>query len=112
MAAALRLMRRAGDADTGANQGVNTPTLTTAALSGGFVQITGSLVSVAGTTYVIDFYSTPAPGNQGRTYLGSTTVAATGAASTFSVSFGAAGMCRLVQRSRHGAAPALRRLVL
>lgn len=63
------------DSDTSpGNKGQNYPVLTAASIAGGNVTISGTLNSVAGTAYRIEFFSSPtcnASGNgEGKTYLG------------------------------------------
>jgi parallel beta-helix repeat protein len=62
---------------------IASPSLSTAASSGGTTTITGSLNSAINTTYRIEFYATPATlvdsgGGEGRLYLGTTTVTTNG----------------------------------
>ena len=62
------------------NDGQNFPVLTSAS---GTV-VSGSLTSAAGATYLLEFFSSPAPGPgfQARTFIGSRTLALTSAAAT------------------------------
>jgi len=66
------------DADSGANAGQNFPVVTTAYPSGSATHVTGTLNSNASTSFVVDFYASPACdalGNgEGAVYLGSTNV--------------------------------------
>jgi streptogramin lyase len=83
-----------GDADTGPNNLQNYPTLT-AGTPGSSTAVSGTLNSLANTTFTLDFYASPQPDargfGQGQRYLGSTTVHtdATGNAA-FSTSLAAA----------------------
>ncbi|MCA9119060.1 MAG: DUF4347 domain-containing protein, partial [Planctomycetales bacterium] len=72
-----------GDGDTGANNLQNFPVLTSATVSTSGTNIVGTLNTNASTTYRIEFYSNrpavaDAANGEGRTYLGSTTVATNG----------------------------------
>jgi hypothetical protein len=55
-----------GDADTGANDLQNYPVITSVINNNGNVDITGTLNSIAGKQYVINFYSSPALSQQGN----------------------------------------------
>jgi hypothetical protein len=85
------------DSDTGANRLQNYPVITSAALGGGSVAISGTLNSAASTTFDVDFFSSPVcntpPGyGPGRTYLGSTQVTTNGSCDgTFGVALPASG---------------------
>ncbi|HEU4402866.1 MAG TPA: DUF4347 domain-containing protein, partial [Candidatus Polarisedimenticolia bacterium] len=72
----------AGDVDNGPNGLQNFPVLTSATSSGGNTTIAGSLNSTAGTTFRIEFFSSPTGDisgfGEGQTYLGSTTVTTDG----------------------------------
>lgn len=67
-----------GDADSGPNRLQNYPTLAYAIPYGGGTNVAGSLNSNAGTSYRIEFFSSPTCGygghGQGYKFLGSTTV--------------------------------------
>jgi gliding motility-associated-like protein len=71
-----------GDADTGPNDLQNYPLLEEAVLEGGNTTITGSLNSVADTTFRIEFFSSalsdPTGNGEGQTYLGFDTVTTDG----------------------------------
>ena len=64
-----------GDPDTGANNLQNYPIITAVEVSGAEVMVSGSLNSLASTTFTLDFYSSPAcdPSGfgEGAVYLGS-----------------------------------------
>jgi hypothetical protein len=66
------------DADTGSNEKQNFPVLTSVLLSGGNLEILGTLSSQPSTSYHVEFFSSPACDEsgfgEGRTFLGSTTV--------------------------------------
>jgi hypothetical protein len=65
------------DLTAGGNNLQAAPQLTSAvALSGGMIQLTGTLTSLANTTFTLDFYGGPSSAghDQGQTYLGSATV--------------------------------------
>ncbi len=64
----------ATDADLGANGLQNVPVVSLAGAAGGRTAVSGSLTSVPGTRFVLDFYANPAGQPQGRTYLGSVTL--------------------------------------
>jgi Ca2+-binding RTX toxin-like protein len=68
----------AGDADTGPNGLQNFPTLSAVSSSAAVTAVSGSLGSVAGASYALDFYASPTPDasgfGEGKRYLGSTTV--------------------------------------
>jgi trimeric autotransporter adhesin len=72
----------AGDGDTGANGLQNFPVLASAYRSGADTKVTGSLDSTAGTSYRIEFYSSPTGDSnghgEGAVYLGATTVTTNG----------------------------------
>ncbi|WP_338416332.1 cadherin domain-containing protein, partial [uncultured Sphaerotilus sp.] len=79
----------AADADTGANNLQNFPVLVSAYRSGADTRVTGTLDSTAGTSYRIEFFSTPTGDSsghgEGAVYLGATTVTTNGSGSaTFS----------------------------
>ncbi len=67
-----------GDGDSGANNLQNFPLLAGAVSSGGSTTVSGSFNSNAGTTYRIEFFSSPSADasgyGEGRTYLGFATV--------------------------------------
>ena len=67
----------AGDADSGPNNLQNYPTGLTASLAGGQIQISGTLDSIADTTYALHFYSSeaadPSGHGEGANFLGSVT---------------------------------------
>lgn len=67
-----------GDADTGANQLQNFPLLTNAVASVGSTLIQGTLNSLPGTAYALDFFSSgacdPSANGEGEAYLGSASV--------------------------------------
>lgn len=67
------------DGDIGANDDQNYPVLTSAALSGGTVAISGTLDSLASGSFTVDFFGNTSAGDEGRIYLGSTTVNTNGA---------------------------------
>ncbi len=81
-----------GDSDSGPNNLQNFPIVESATVSGGMVQITGVLNSVASTTFSLDFFSnehvSPLGYGEGKNFLGSASVTtnASGTA-TFDVSF-------------------------
>jgi hypothetical protein len=66
------------DVDTGPNDLQNYPVITSATASGGNVMVSGTLDSVANTTFRLEFFSSPACYSagfgQGEHFLGSTTV--------------------------------------
>jgi hypothetical protein len=68
----------AGDGDGGANNRQNYPVLARASTNGATTTVVGTLDSVAGVTYTIEFFSNPACDasghGEGRVFLGSTTV--------------------------------------
>lgn len=64
-----------GDADTGPNNLQNYPVLTAAASFGGSTVIQGSLNSTANTTFTLEFFANPSGTGQGKTFIGSATVA-------------------------------------
>ncbi|HEV3410129.1 MAG TPA: right-handed parallel beta-helix repeat-containing protein, partial [Chthoniobacterales bacterium] len=79
----------ANDADTGANALQNYPVLTAASLSSAGVSLTGSLNSIANTTFTLEFFLTPAcnapPASnfgEGETFVGSTLVTTDGSGNT------------------------------
>ena len=82
----------AGDADTGPNNLQNFPVIQSVSVSGGMVQITGNLNSLASTTFDLEFFSNDHTNRlgygEGKYYLGtaSVTTNASGNAS-FDVSF-------------------------
>ena len=67
-----------GDGDAGANRGQNFPVLTLATNTAAGLLIRGSLNSVAGQSFTLDFYGNdqcdPSGHGEGQTHLGSTTV--------------------------------------
>ena len=75
----------AGDGDTGANGLQNFPVLVSAYRSGTDTKVTGSLDSTAGTSFRIEFYSSPTGDSnghgEGAVYLGATTVTTNGSGS-------------------------------
>jgi hypothetical protein len=78
------------DADDGPNRLQNFPLITAALTGGASTSVSGSLDSLANTTFALDFFAsvTPDPGGfgEGERYLGSTPVATDGAGkATFSV---------------------------
>jgi parallel beta-helix repeat protein len=80
------------DVDTGANQLQNYPVLTSVLSAFGSLQVQGTLNSQSGTTYRLEFFSTPswdATGiPEGQTYLGATNATTDGGGNAaFSVSF-------------------------
>ncbi len=81
-----------GDADSGPNNLQNFPVIESAAASAGMVQITGTLNSLASTTYALEFFSNehinPLGYGEGKNFLGTgnATTNASGVAS-FDVSF-------------------------
>ena len=72
-----------GDADTGPNNLQNFPVLARASSNGTNTTVVGTLDSVSGVTYTVEFFSNPAcdaSGNgEGEVYLGSTSVTINGA---------------------------------
>jgi hypothetical protein len=62
------------DPDTGPNTLQNFPVLTAAAGDASSTLVSGSLNSLANTTFTLDFYADAPTANQARTYLGSATV--------------------------------------
>ena len=74
----------ATDSDTGPNQLQNFPVLSEAVLRAATTEVSGTLQSLASTTFTIDFYANdaadPAGNGEGQTWLGSTevTTSATG----------------------------------
>lgn len=72
----------AGDADTGPNLLQNFPVITSAILGGGNVTISGTLNSLPGLTYRVEFFSnTACDGSgfgEGQTFLGATSAATDG----------------------------------
>ena len=79
---------------TGSNNGQVAPTITSAVLSTatnpGGTDVSGSLSSAASTTYRIEFFAS-ASGNEGQTFVGSTSVKTdTNGAASFTVSLAAA----------------------
>jgi hypothetical protein len=78
------------DGDTGANLLQNFPALTNAISGGGTTQVQGALNSTANSTFLLQFYANTVQAasgyGEGRTYLGSTSVATDGSCNaTFSV---------------------------
>ncbi|MFN8633963.1 MAG: Calx-beta domain-containing protein [Chloroflexota bacterium] len=73
-----------GDTDSGnpTNNGQNYPVLTSASTGGGSTTVVGTLDSVSGITYTIEFFSNPACDasghGEGKTYIGSTSVTING----------------------------------
>ena len=62
-----------GDADTGSNGLQNFPVITSAKTASGKTTITGTLNSIpsgVGTGYSVQFFSNPAGGDEGKTFLG------------------------------------------
>ena len=62
-----------GDADTGSNGLQNFPVITSAKTVSGATMITGTLNSIpsgAGSGYTIQFFSNPAGGDEGKTFIG------------------------------------------
>jgi hypothetical protein len=79
-----------GDGDTGANNLQNFPVLTSAVVDSSGARVSGTLNSVANTTFTIDLYDSPAcdaSGNgEGQIYLGSTSLSTNGSGNgSFSV---------------------------
>lgn len=62
-----------GDSDTGANDLQNRPAITSAKTVGGKTTIVGNLNSTPSDRFLIQFFSN-ASGNEGKKFLGSTTV--------------------------------------
>jgi hypothetical protein len=80
------------DADAGANNLQNFPVLTSAGRAGTTINISGTLNSVANSTFAVDFYANPSPHSSGfgagKTYLGTTNVTTDNTCNGFfSVSF-------------------------
>jgi hypothetical protein len=80
------------DADTGANNLQNYPEITSAGRAGSTINISGTLNSVANSTFTVDFYANASPHSSGfgagKNYLGSTNVTTDNTCSgSFSVSF-------------------------
>lgn len=67
------------DGDTGGNNFQNFPVLSSAQTNGASITIAGTLNSTASTNFTIEFFSNPAGTSQGKTFLGSTSVATNGA---------------------------------
>ncbi len=67
-----------GDADDGANNRQNFPVLTSAVSSGGNTTISGTLNSIANSTFTVEFFSSPTADpsgfGEGQVFLGSTVV--------------------------------------
>jgi titin len=84
----------AGDGDTGPNNLQNFPVLSSVTVSGSNTIVTGSLNSIAGTTFLIDFYrntaADPSGYGEGEAYLGSQSVV-TNSSGNVSFSFSVAG---------------------
>ncbi len=81
-----------GDTDSGPNNLQNFPVIGSVAISGGMVQVTGTLNSHASTTYSLDFFSNDhinALGyGEGKTFLGSANVTTNASGdATFDLSF-------------------------
>ena len=68
-----------GDADAGSNDLQNYPALTSAVSGGGFTRVAGSLNSTPGSSFLLQFFSSPAADpsgfGEGETPIGSLTVA-------------------------------------
>ncbi len=85
----------AGDADTGANNLQNFPVLTSAVSSGGNTTISGTLNSIASSTFTVEFFSSPTADpsgfGEGAVFVGSTVVNTDGSGNgSFSPTFAAA----------------------
>ncbi len=87
-----------GDSDSGPNNLQNFPIIASAVVSGGMVEITGSLNSLANTTFNLDFFSnehiSPLGYGEGKTFLGSASVTTNGSGNasldvTFPIASGA-----------------------
>ncbi len=81
-----------GDADTGPNNLQNYPVLTKTTVSGGMVEITGTLNSLANTTFTLEFFGSPKISplgyGEGKFYLGTADVTTNASGNaTFDVSF-------------------------
>lgn len=63
-----------GDSDTGANDLQNFPVLASATTIGGKTVVGGTLRSVPRKPFVIEFFSNPANGDEGKTFLGNKAV--------------------------------------
>jgi CSLREA domain-containing protein len=71
--AAGRTANDSGDADTGSNGLQNFPVITSAKTASGATTITGTLNSIPsglGSGYTIQFFSNPAGGDEGKTFIG------------------------------------------
>jgi CSLREA domain-containing protein/uncharacterized repeat protein (TIGR01451 family) len=76
------------DVDTlGANDLQNYPVITSATVSGGNLTVTGTLNSLASTQFTLQFFGNTTAGDEGRIFLGATTVNTT-AGCTAAFSFG------------------------
>ncbi|MEG5062329.1 SdrD B-like domain-containing protein [Microcoleus sp. B3-A4] len=61
----------AGDADTGANNFLNTPVLTTATASAGSVTVAGTYNGIPSANFTLQFFANNPPGTQGQTLIAS-----------------------------------------
>ena len=72
-----------GDGDSGGNGLQNFPAITSASSNGTTVTVSGTLNSLAGTTFTIEFFANstadPSGNGEGQVYLGSTSVTTNGA---------------------------------
>ncbi len=79
-----------GDPDVGANQLQNYPRLSGATNRGGILQITGSLDSVPGQDYRVEFFTSPGSGttnSQGKHFIGAANITLSTGPANFTVSF-------------------------
>ena len=81
-----------GDVDTGPNNLQNFPVVQSVAVSGGMVQITGTLNSIASTTFNLEFFSnehiSPLGSGEGQNFLGAASVTTNASGNgSFDVSF-------------------------
>jgi hypothetical protein len=63
-----------GDADSGANHLQNFPVITSARTSSTATTISAKLNSGVNTPYIVQFFSNPSGGNEGKTFIGQKTV--------------------------------------
>ena len=66
------------DSDTGANNLQNKPSVGSAKTSSTNTTVKGTLVSIPNQSFVVRFYANPAGGDEGKTFLGQTTVSTDG----------------------------------